>query len=339
MSKTVSFEFFDGTSSPKFPSPIDFEPSSPIESYNMRFIDSSTSINSLFDNQSKCSTATVTPTMSRSESELIIPSTKSPTAHNAEVIPNTEISHGGGSRGVAIILVGLPASGKSTVAKQMSEYLKKCNVVSNIYNAGDVRRKHAKFDNSDFFNPDNVQGKMDREKYANIAVTNLIDDINSKTTNVGFLDATNTTIDRRARMIEKIHANTNARIMIMDVQCNDTRLLNFNINGKAHNLDYKDKNYLTSIADFKLRSEHYFKVYEPVTAKELKNYPISMYLRIVNGGQFLQNSFIDEDFEKEDIFDTIAGFETDYFESEGKRYYEAVDAFYGISNQLKGYKS
>lgn len=121
----------------------------------------------------------------------------------------------------------------------------------------------------------------------------------------------------------------------MEVQCNDDRLLNFNINGKAHNLDYKEKNYLSSISDFKLRSEHYYKIYEPITTEELKSYPISMYLKVVNGGEFLENSLVDEEFQEEEIFDKIRAFEMDYFESEGKRYYEAVDAFYGISNQLK----
>lgn len=341
MSKSVSFEFFDGPSSPKYPSQLNFEPSSPIDSYNMRLIDSSTSINSLFDNNSKCSTATVTPIKSRCTSELVIPNTKCPMAsHIAGIFQNSELypklnSIATKSQGLAIILVGLPASGKSTIAKQLSDYFNQHSISSNIYNAGDVRRMYAKFDNSDFFNPNNIQGKLDREKYANIAVTNLIDDINNNVVNVGFLDATNTTAARRAKMIEKVHNSINARIMIMEVQCNDDRLLNFNINGKAHNLDYKEKNYLSSISDFKLRSEHYYKIYEPITTEELKSYPISMYLKVVNGGEFLENSLVDEEFQEEEIFDKIRAFEMDYFESEGKRYYEAVDAFYGISNQLK----
>ena len=49
----------------------------------------------------------------------------------------------------------------------------------------------------------------------------------------------------------------NGRIVIFDVQCNNQKLLEYNISGKSENNDYKNKDYTTAINDFKQRAMNY----------------------------------------------------------------------------------
>ena len=61
-----------------------------------------------------------------------------------------------------LLLVGLPASGKSTICKQFQEFINENSEYNaQIYNAGDVRRRRSasEFNDAQFFDPNNEQGK------------------------------------------------------------------------------------------------------------------------------------------------------------------------------------
>ncbi|ODV81344.1 P-loop containing nucleoside triphosphate hydrolase protein [Suhomyces tanzawaensis NRRL Y-17324] len=231
---------------------------------------------------------------------------------------------------LVVMLVGLPASGKSTLARHIHQFVSTCTpYTSAIYNAGDIRRQNSSFHTSDFFNPNNLQGRMDREMYADINLHNLLHDLRRGATQVGFLDATNTTIDRRRRMFDTIRASgINPHVVVLDVQCTKPHLLNFNISGKAHNRDYHDKDYLTAVNDFKVRTRHYHKVYQPIVRDELAHYPLAMYVRVCNAGESFDNWSLDDSFKKTHFYLMLMHFESNYYNTEGKRYFEAVEAFY-----------
>lgn len=292
--------------------------------------DSNTSIDSLFDNSTMSSTIP-TPILSRSESQ-------STECTDGDSNLEYAFSHLDErlrglvhmSEKLIIMMVGLPASGKSTLCKQLNNYFNdKTEYLSKIYNAGDVRRKNSVFNNSDFFNPNYEQGRLDRELYADINASNLLKDLRSNRVSIGFLDATNTTIDRRRRMMETIRKSSmKTNVIIMDVQCLDDKLLNFNINGKAHNLDYQDRDYTTSIMDFKMRTEHYYKVYQPITTAELQSYPLQMYIKVVNGGQIFESNLLEKGFGGCKMYDELSSFISGYYHNEGKRYMEAAKLFY-----------
>ena len=188
---------------------------------------------------------------------------------------------------IVFIMVGLPASGKSTISKQLNEYFNKfTQLTSKIYNAGNVRRKCQLKNDANFFDPNDENATLLRENYVNITIGNLITDLNNDVINIGFLDATNSTIDRRKRMIDKIIDEIpNPTIILMNVVNNNIHQNNFNIACKTKNPDYSMKNYYDSINDFKIRTQHYLKIYEPITAKELINYPINLYINFENGGE------------------------------------------------------
>ncbi|MBU0990399.1 MAG: adenylyl-sulfate kinase, partial [Proteobacteria bacterium] len=71
-----------------------------------------------------------------------------------------------------IVMVGLPARGKSTIASKLRENLVRDGIKTRIFNNGDLRRKLSPRDTSypEFYNPDNRHGAALREKIALINI-------------------------------------------------------------------------------------------------------------------------------------------------------------------------
>lgn len=176
-----------------------------------------------------------------------------------------------GSKSV-VLLVGLPALGKSTVCKQLAQLFVRHDYKALIYNAGNVRRTaRPTFVGADFFDPANTQAARDRDLWAATAMQHLLDDLRLNRILVGFLDATNTTRARRAHMVAMARESgiplTN--IVVLDVACTDPRLVAYNIASKAANVDYCGRDAAALVNDFRARTCHYAKIYEPVEPGEL----------------------------------------------------------------------
>lgn len=233
---------------------------------------------------------------------------------------------------ICVILVGLPASGKSTMAHKVCQYLNGIDLKSHIYNAGDIRRiVKDSFNDSNYFSPDNLEAKEEREKFALMAIENLIEDLKNDVINVGFLDATNTTIKRREFMINYLKQN-GINVVIMNVECNNEKLLNYNINSKANNADYKGRDYESAISDFRERTKHYYKIYEPISEQELKNYhdSVILYIKILNCGETFQfmDDFSSSKNSNVNIVNYFKSFATNYLNEDNGKYFEAVKSFY-----------
>lgn len=230
-----------------------------------------------------------------------------------------------------IMLVGLPASGKSTIARQLARYLQRTGFKSDIFNAGDVRRKmNQKLSTSEFFDPDNASAKRQRDNFATMAMTDLLAGLQDEIINVGFLDATNTSIARRKAMIEMgRQSGIVDHFVVLDVACDIEEYLLFNINGKAFNADYRNIDHDVAIDDFKKRTEHYFKAYEPVSKQELELYGlmVSAWVNIRNSGK-ITDVFYPGNCHDDEIITLIVDFTKNYIHNDGKRYLEAVEAFY-----------
>lgn len=232
---------------------------------------------------------------------------------------------------VAVIMVGLPACGKSTMCRQLCAHITNLlDKVSKIYNAGDIRRRATKSRSESYFDPGNSRARRDRERYADTAVAEAIHDLNSGKAHVAFVDATNTTAARRDRLVSAVRdrARPGTCIIMMEVQCDDARLLRFNISGKAHNRDYCETRYSDAIQDFSARVEHYKAAYEPVTPREIASYPLSAYVVAQNGGMHFDFTVCDASTLASSVYHMIRKFASDYMRRDGQRYLEAVDAFY-----------
>ena len=70
--------------------------------------------------------------------------------------------------GLAVILVGLPARGKSYIVKKLSRYLNWMGFDVNVFNVGEARRKAPGYatENHDFFSSDDARARRMREEIA-----------------------------------------------------------------------------------------------------------------------------------------------------------------------------
>lgn len=243
---------------------------------------------------------------------------------------------------LVIIMVGLPARGKSYITKKIQRYLSWQQHNSRIFNVGNRRRIAAgvtvksestnpppqqtdvptqaatillngvsapnideptqldlntttappappaeKIDQSaKFFDPNNESASKLREQVALDTLDELLDYLLHQGGSVGILDATNSTVHRRSTLVKHIKdREPKLGILFIESICHDEnvcilnkslekgslfadsiflKLLEANIRLKLSGPDYKDKDPVKSLEDFRQRVEAYESAYEPL---------------------------------------------------------------------------
>jgi 6-phosphofructo-2-kinase len=243
---------------------------------------------------------------------------------------------------LVIIMVGLPARGKSYITKKLQRYLSWQQHDSRIFNVGNRRRVAAgvhpppppkkqyeatqaaqvanillngapapvvdepteldlnsagatshneggddaqqQEHSAEFFNPNNEQASKLREQLAIETLDELLDYLLNQGGAVGILDATNSTIHRRRLLYKHIKAREpKLGIMILESVCNDKSLLEANMRLKLSGPDYRDKDPVKSLEDFRKRVEAYESAYEPVGEYEEKH--DMQYIKMIDVGR------------------------------------------------------
>ncbi len=161
-------------------------------------------------------------------------------------------------------MVGLPARGKTFVARKVARYLTWLGHHTRLFNAGDYRRAMlGSMHNHEFFDPNNAEGKMARLAVAQAALDDLFAWLR-KDGEVGIYDATNTTRARRdlviARCIEE-----NVQPLFLEIICDEDSVIEANIRGtKLFSPDYANVAPEEAVRDFHARISHYQSTYEPI---------------------------------------------------------------------------
>ncbi|XP_057820148.1 6-phosphofructo-2-kinase/fructose-2,6-bisphosphatase isoform X2 [Cryptomeria japonica] len=165
---------------------------------------------------------------------------------------------------LAIVLVGLPARGKTFTAAKLTRYLRWLGHETKHFNVGKYRRLKLGLNQSaEFFRPDNQEGVDARNEVAALAMEDMIAWM-QEGGQVGIFDATNSTRKRR-NMLMKM-AEGRCKIIFLETICNDEAILERNILLKIQQSpDYADvTDFEAGVRDFKTRLANYEKVYEPV---------------------------------------------------------------------------
>ncbi|KAH9908090.1 6-phosphofructo-2-kinase [Xylariomycetidae sp. FL2044] len=216
---------------------------------------------------------------------------------------------------LVIIMVGLPARGKSYITKKLRRYLSWQQYNTMIFNVGNRRRVHASvtspakqrtenpmdkspqvaavLSNGDnpsqplpvqdssavpgadvdgpmdqsakFFDPGNQQAFKMREEIAIETLDELLEYLLNGGGSVGILDATNSTIERRQKLFDHVKAREpRLGILFIESVCKNPELLEANMRLKLSGPDYKDKDPVQSLADFRERVKAYEKAYVPL---------------------------------------------------------------------------
>lgn len=189
---------------------------------------------------------------------------------------------------LVIIMVGLPATGKTHIAKRICRFLSFFHdIPSQIFNVGDYRRQLCGAQQpADFYEPSNPQGMAARTMACEAALADLKEYISQEGVRVAAFDATNSTFSRRQHIFQKLKkANIGCKIMFVESICDQEAILEENIRKvKLSTPDYKGMDPEQAVADFHARRENYKKVYEPVTEKD------GPFVKLINSKQFIVNA-------------------------------------------------
>ena len=124
-----------------------------------------------------------------------------------------------------------------------------------------------------FFDPNNEKASSIREQVAMETLDELLDFILERGGSVGIFDATNSTLERRKAIVEKVRqrAGPDLGILFLESLCLDENLLESNMRLKLSGPDYRDQNPVLALADFKKRVALYEQNYVPLGEYEEKN--------------------------------------------------------------------
>ncbi|KAI1018722.1 hypothetical protein LB503_005883 [Fusarium chuoi] len=241
---------------------------------------------------------------------------------------------------LVIVMVGLPARGKSYITKKLQRYLSWQQHDSRIFNVGNRRRVAAgrrvsvhpklqpepehmdppvhaasillngnpapfgpeqaepeKLDLNDaaqsevdqsatFFDPKNQTAAAMREQCAMDTLDELLDYLLDGGGAVGILDATNSTIERRKNITNRIkQREPKLGILFIESICQDPTLLEANMRLKLSGPDYRDKDPQKSLEDFKKRVAAYESAYVPLGEYEEKH--DLQYIQMIDVGRKL----------------------------------------------------
>ena len=136
-----------------------------------------------------------------------------------------------------------------------------------------------------FFDPENAKALQIREQVALETLDELLDYVLNQGGSVGILDATNSTLERRKTIMTHIRqrAGSELNVLFLESLCEDDNLLESNMRLKLSGPDYKDKDPVEALADFRKRVKMYEKKYVPLgDYEEHNNMP---YIQMIDVGR------------------------------------------------------
>ncbi|XP_045773112.1 6-phosphofructo-2-kinase/fructose-2,6-bisphosphatase isoform X2 [Maniola jurtina] len=165
-----------------------------------------------------------------------------------------------------IAMVGLPARGKTYIAKKLSRYLNWIGINTRVFNLGEYRR-HATtaYTSHEFFRADNKEAMAIRQQCALDALHDVCEWL-VKGEEVAVFDATNSTMERRRMIRDIVVHKMGFKLFFVESICDDPRIIEQNImEVKVSSPDYTNiQNADNVLDDFRLRIEHYKEKYEPL---------------------------------------------------------------------------
>ena len=180
-----------------------------------------------------------------------------------------------------IVMVGLPARGKSTLAIGLQDAFKKGRIPSRIFNNGNLRRKYRHLREtslSDFYHPDNTEAAVLRKSLARINLERARAYLHGRG-QVAILDATNVSRERRNMIEERLDDHP-----ILFIECinDDEDILGLSILNKTKLPEFSHLDRLTAEREFLKRIDYYRMIYAPLTSERNYIRMDSLKHRIIN---------------------------------------------------------
>uniref|UniRef100_A0A5F9C2K8 6-phosphofructo-2-kinase/fructose-2,6-biphosphatase 1 n=2 Tax=Oryctolagus cuniculus TaxID=9986 RepID=A0A5F9C2K8_RABIT len=163
-----------------------------------------------------------------------------------------------------VIMVGLPARGKTYISTKLTRYLNWIGTPTKVFNLGQYRREAVSYKNYEFFLPDNMEALLIRKQCALAALKDVHNYLSHEEGHVAVFDATNTTRERRTLILQfaKEHGY---KVFFIESICNDPGVIAENIKQvKLGSPDYIDCDREKVLEDFLKRIECYEVNYQPL---------------------------------------------------------------------------
>lgn len=191
-----------------------------------------------------------------------------------------------------IVMVGLPARGKTYIARKLCRYLNWGGICAKVVSVGQYRREAVGPDiTHEFFRKNNVEAEKIRLQSYEKALQDGAAWLKKEDRNkILILDATNTTKKRRKFVYDFCEENQFQTFFIESI-CDDPEIIKGFIQElKIYSPDYVHIDQEKAAEDFKLRLQHYEETYQEISDKcELER--TFSYIKIMNGGrQYLVNN-------------------------------------------------
>ncbi|XP_027415951.1 6-phosphofructo-2-kinase/fructose-2,6-bisphosphatase 3 isoform X2 [Bos indicus x Bos taurus] len=188
-----------------------------------------------------------------------------------------------------IVMVGLPARGKTYISKKLTRYLNWIGVPTKVFNVGEYRREAVKqYSSYNFFRPDNEEAMKVRKQCALAALRDVKSYLTKEGGQIAVFDATNTTRERR-HMILHFAKENDFKVFFIESVCDDPTVVASNImEVKISSPDYKDCNSAEAMDDFMKRINCYEASYQPLDPDKCDR-DLSLIKVIDVGRRFLVN--------------------------------------------------
>eukprot|EP00063_Salmo_salar_P027602 XP_014002437.1 PREDICTED: 6-phosphofructo-2-kinase/fructose-2,6-bisphosphatase isoform X5 [Salmo salar] len=187
-----------------------------------------------------------------------------------------------------IVMVGLPARGKTYISKKLSRYLNWIGVPTKVFNLGQYRREAVQsYKNFEFFRPDNEEAMQIRRACATNALKDVVIYFSKEHGQVAVFDATNTTRERRISIVS-FSKEKGYKVFFVESICDDPDIIAQNITEvKVSSPDYVNCDKDEAQADFLKRIECYKQTYVPLDDEKDRHLS---YIKIFNvGSRYLVN--------------------------------------------------
>ncbi len=170
---------------------------------------------------------------------------------------------------LAVIMVGLPARGKTYIARKIARYLRWLGYSTNVFNVGNYRRRILGAQQPHgFFDPDNAEGVAARKDLAMAALDDTVAWLDGGG-EVAIYDATNSTIERRILVAERF-GEAGVDVLFIESICNDPAVIERNVRAtKLRSPDYATVDPDAAVADFRRRIRHYEDAYQPIDSEDV----------------------------------------------------------------------
>ncbi len=179
----------------------------------------------------------------------------------------------------ALVMVGLPARGKTYIARKVARYLSWLGYDTRTFNVGEYRRSQVGARQpASFFDPDDESTSSVREAIARRALDDMVGWLIGGG-EVAIYDATNTEKSRRDAIWQRCHA-VGIQVVFVESICEDERVVERNVrDNKLRSPDYADVAPEEAVRDFRQRIAFYERNYEPVDE------PDRSYVKIIDEGR------------------------------------------------------